>query len=128
VSEINFVVSRGGATKFIYTDELAGLVENSEAQIKRASHVEPVNAAKRVAFRIIRSLVSDKSRVAAWTRKWQGPWQADMALSGGPILMGPEGKGFETRQAAIAAEVGWIHRNLFGVVATEGGGHDMQAD
>ena len=35
-----------------------------------------------------------------------GPWWADLALSGGPVL-GP----FRRRSEALAAEVGWLERH-----------------
>jgi hypothetical protein len=41
-----------------------------------------------------------------------GQWEADLKLSDGPVL-GP----FETRKAAVQAEVDWINQNLIGVPA-----------
>ena len=79
------------------------------ASRQRASHVEPVNPVLRWLFRTLRSQVEDGSPVAAFTRKWPCRWQADLALSGGPVL-GP----FQRRRAALAAEVAWLEHHILG--------------
>lgn len=109
------IIGPDGEMEFINAEPLAGLLHEGQASVKRASRVEPVSPIKRLAFRVIRRLVSDESRLAAWTRTWKGPWVADMALSGGPVLTGAEGKGFASRQAAIGAEIEWINRKVFHV-------------
>jgi hypothetical protein len=76
---------------------------------RRASHVEPINGLLRRLFHAIRRRVSDKSRLAAWTRRWPCLWRVDLALSGGPIL-GP----FTDRNSAINAEIDWLSRNNLG--------------
>jgi hypothetical protein len=70
---------------------------------RRASHVVPVSAVRRAAFRLLRSLVSDGSAAARWSRSWRGPWLSDMSPVSGPML-GP----FETRAEALAAEREWL--------------------
>ena len=79
-------VPRSGPIQFIYTDALKGLLTLGSAKIDRASHVEPGEPSK-----------------------GQDPlkWWADMAPSGGPVL-GP----FDTRQAALDAEVVWINQHV----------------
>ncbi len=111
----SIVIGPDGQMEFINANELGGLLTEGQATVRRASHVEPVSPVKRLAFRAIRRLVTDDSRIAAWTRNWKGSWLADMALSGGPVLVGEDGKGFASRADAIAAEVDWINKNVFHV-------------
>lgn len=81
-----------GVARFIYTDALAALA--SDGVTTRASHVEPAAA-----------LLGDPTLTG---------WLSDMRPSGGPILTGPNGAGFPTREAALAAERDWLatERNL----------------
>lgn len=95
-----------GNITFIGDDDL-GLSDEGQAETRRASHVVPAHFWKRLAFRSIRSLVSDGSSWAAWTRDWRGPWLVDLSPSDGPTL-GP----FKNRAFAIAAEVAWLQENL----------------
>lgn len=95
-----------GHLRFIYSDEAAGLLEQGDARVERASHVEPAPG---------------------------GGWYADMRPSGGPVLwangqtrtvnrtasarglVGPVTReGFKTRAEALRAEVAWLrqHRGL----------------
>ncbi len=76
-------------------------------QQRRASHVEPINPALRLAFRALRWLGGDKGRVAAFTRSWGCQWRVDLAPSGGGIL-----EPFAARADAIAAEIEWLCINL----------------
>jgi hypothetical protein len=61
VSEHVISVHEDGTMQFIYADELRGLLEEGEASISRASHVEP-----------------DDNLT----------WHADMSPVGGPVLRG----------------------------------------
>lgn len=45
----------------------------------RASHVLPANPIKRFTFRVIRSVVGERGKVADWCRSWRGPWQVRFA-------------------------------------------------
>lgn len=78
-------VQANGDIKFIYADALKALLGLGDAQIERASHVEPTAG---------------------------NQWEADMSPVGGPRL-GP----FDTRQAALDAEVVWINRNVLAAAA-----------
>lgn len=109
------IIELDGTVRFIMADDLAGLLTEGNAQVTRASNVMPVNPLKRMAFRMIRKLVADDSRLACWTRTWRGRWIADMKLSGGPVLRGVDGKGFALRADALVAEVEWINANILGV-------------
>jgi len=42
---------------------------------RRASHILPVNPLKRITFRLLRLLFGERGWVAAWTRRWSGPWE-----------------------------------------------------
>jgi hypothetical protein len=48
----------------------------------RASRIEPVSLVKRLCFRALRRLGGDRGRIAAWTRRWQGPWRATLLSTG----------------------------------------------
>ena len=58
--ENTITILPGGTLKFIWTDDLADLLTEGNAEIVRASHVEPVGT----------------------------EWEADMGPSGGPVLSG----------------------------------------
>ena len=75
-----------GSMRFIHDDALRGLLQQGQATIRRASHVEPGDPVQ-----------------------GQDPlkWYADMAPSSGSVL-GP----FDTRQAALDAEVAWINQHI----------------
>lgn len=83
MAEQLITIGPGGVLRFIYDDSLAGaLAHIGQTTIKRASAVEPAPG---------------------------GGWEADLGVSGGPVLAG-----FATRAAALAAEVEWLNRNLLG--------------
>lgn len=83
---LRVIIDEEGAMTFVYDDALAGLLELGDAQIERASHVEP-SAGDSV-------------------RGISAGWVADMAPSGGPVL-GP----FRLRQEALDAERAWLREN-----------------
>lgn len=68
-----------GRITFIWSDHLAPLRSIGQTTIRRASTVEPNE---------------------------DGRWEADLSLSGGPVL-GP----FSHRRDAIAAEIEWLRAN-----------------
>lgn len=111
----NVIIEPDGTLQFIYNDDLAGLLTEGQSQVTRASNVMPAGLLKRIAFRAIRNLVPDNSRLAGWTRTWRGHWIADMKLSAGPVLRGADGKGFALRSEALAAEVEWLNRGVLHV-------------
>lgn len=84
-------------------DDGAGLVSGKVTR-RRASHVVPVAFWRRLAFRVLRAVFADESRVAAWTRAWRGPWRVE-------IIGGPAGGPFSERAAALAWEVEWLRKN-----------------
>ena len=42
----------------------------------RVSLVRPLPRGRRLFFALLRRLFGDQGRVAAWTRRWPGPWEA----------------------------------------------------
>ncbi len=81
--EIVVSVGEDGILSYIYDDRLSFLGGMGKMNIRRASHVEPM-------------AIEDTTI-----------WVADMSPVGGPVL-GP----FKLRAEALAAEVGWINRNV----------------
>lgn len=73
--------------------------------VRRVSHIEPINSILRWLFHRIRSWVADTSCLAAFTRCWPCQWRAN--IIDGPII-GP----FKNRKDAITAEVHWINSKL----------------
>lgn len=89
---MNIVIANGGELTFIYDDALAGLMAEGHAEVKRASHVEPVADGK--------------------------GWEADMRPvmgDDGPVLRAADGQPFATRTQALAAEVAYINREVLHV-------------
>lgn len=92
-----------GTVKHISVDEFSTNFLGTATR-RRASNVEPIHRGLRAIFYIIRSITSDNGWIAAWTRKWPCQWQANLYLSGGPVL-GP----FRNREDAIWAEIRWLN-------------------
>jgi len=96
-----------GDCKMVLT-RAAKMLHLTDSPSSRASHVYPVNAGLRLVFRVVRGLVSDDSRIAAWSRTWPCMWQVDLSPVGGGILP----VHFSNRLTAIDAEVEALN-NLF---------------
>jgi hypothetical protein len=104
--EVTFIISEGRMTYLL--TKAAPRLEG--AVVRRASHVVPVNAYLRLAFRAIRKLVADDSRIAAWSRTWGCTWLVDMTPVGAGILP----VHFSNRLAAIDAEVEALNSHFIG--------------
>ena len=66
-----------------YLGEVAvDLSELGPVTRRRVSHILPVNPIKRGAFRALRLVFGERGRVAAWTRRWRGPWRAEIIATG----------------------------------------------
>lgn len=63
---------------------------------KRVSHIIPTNRVKALAFLLIRSMCSDDSKAAEWTRGWVCDWTV--------IIDKKRYPGFQCRQEAITFE------------------------
>ena len=79
-------IDEDGQMTYIATDSADVFMDLGTTITRRASHVEPATFWPRVAFHILRWFVTDKSRVAAWTRIWGCNWRINTAPLGGPIL------------------------------------------
>lgn len=97
--EVTVDIMRTGELRFIEKPETATLCRIGLSARQRISYVEPVNAIIRVAFTVLRRIVSDDSRAAAWSRKWKCRWRVRMIQS--KVVFGC----FVDRDEAIAAEV-----------------------
>jgi len=75
-------IAPDGTVRFIYSDELASLLNEGEASTRRASHVEPTEDGKH--------------------------WGVDLSPVGGPENYGT----FEKRADALQAEVIWLQANV----------------
>lgn len=85
------------------------------SELRRATHIDPVNAALRQVFYLLRGLFGDEGRVAAWTRRWRCRWRVDLRPSKGPLLYeNPSTElPFIDRQKAIEYEHTWLFENYF---------------
>lgn len=70
---MTLIIDSNGALRFIYKDEFVGLLDEGNAEIKRASHVEPT----------------------------ENGWNADLSPVGGPML-GPYTLRQEALDAEVA--------------------------
>ena len=81
------VFIKDGVVSFIYGDKMKPFLELGKAEVKRASHVEPIQTTDGV------------------------KWQADMSPVGGPLL-----EPCDTREEALGAEVVWLNTNKLGAI------------
>lgn len=106
-------VCSGGKISTLYTDAMP-LKELGQMAIKRASHVDGSADLTPVAVEWLWShqpdLFQPQSSVALREQLGFDKWWADLLPSGGPVL-GP----FDTRQAALDAEVAWLREHMFHV-------------
>jgi hypothetical protein len=83
---ITVTIDENGDQVFLKTDGADCFLELGEVITRRASHVEPAPRYTRWAFTVLRTLFSDTSKVAAWTRTWRCLWRVNTKPVGGPIL------------------------------------------
>ena len=100
-------IEDGGRVRLIYSDELAGLLGEGAAVIRRASHVEPRQYCCHERHETPCPLPCDACPEECGSGHEVSMWTADMGPSGGPVL-GP----FALRAEALAAEYQWIERNV----------------
>ncbi len=95
------VIRNGTVTGFADEVNFAGLTV-TRFDKKRVSRVLPTGRFQRGCFLMLRALVSDESKAAAWTRLWRCHWNVKIDNeSHGP---------FESRSAAILFEKEFIYR------------------
>ena len=85
-NEVTFIIDDSGRAVYILTEAAKTLDFSEKPPALRASHVLPDSLALRLAFRGVRALVSDDSRIAAWSRTWPCRWMVDMSPVGGGVL------------------------------------------
>ncbi len=83
---VTVTIEESGNAVFLATDSADAFLEMGKVVTRRASHVEPATFWARQLFRVLRTLVSDTSAVAAWTRTWNVGWRINTKPVGGPIL------------------------------------------
>jgi hypothetical protein len=87
MSEVTITIdNETGDMTFLDTPMAEGFKVLGTVTTKRASHVEPYEFWPRLAFSVIRTIVSDDSRIAEWTRGWEVTWRVNTRPIGGPIL------------------------------------------
>jgi hypothetical protein len=97
-------IAPDGTLRFVVSKELEGLL-TEDAEVKRASHVEPVNPYLRRVFHFLRSHFNEYGWVAAFTRLWPCEWRINL----GPIGQGILYQTYRNRSEAIDAEVEWLN-------------------
>lgn len=95
------VICNGTVTGFADEVNFAGLIVTGFDK-KRVSRVLPTGRFQRGCFLVLRALVNDESKAAAWTRRWRCQWNVQIdSESHGPFL---------SRSAAIHFEKDFIYR------------------
>jgi hypothetical protein len=105
-----------GEVKFLHDDRLSPHMEarGTETKLRRASHVDPGSDLNEAALAWLEENtgcvevldLNDHPRVIS--EQFEAKWFADLLPSDGPVL-GP----FDTRQAALDAEVEWLNAHNF---------------
>ena len=108
---VTMTIEESGNAVFLATDSADIFLEMGTVVTRRASHVEPATFWARQAFRVLRTLFSDTSAIAAWTRTWHCFWRVNTKPVGGPILRNQYGNiaAWWLRQDAIDAEVKFLN-------------------
>lgn len=89
------IIKNGQVTGFIDEVSFAGL-DVIKQETVRVSHVIPENRVLACAFRLIRAVSNDKSRLSNWTRTWSCNWLV--------VIDGQRYGSFSEREAAIKFE------------------------
>jgi hypothetical protein len=124
--EITITIDETGDLAFLDSAMAEPFKILGTTEIRRASHVEPYEFLPRLAFSVIRMLVSDDSKIAEWTRTWGCRWRVNLSPIGGKILQWgdllnwnscdcPEGIAWWwDRERAIEAEIKAVNELLGG--------------
>jgi hypothetical protein len=96
-----------GEYQFLLSNLSACLLDET-SNVRRASHVEPVNRLARLCFYLARRTFGDTGRVANLTRRYPGLWRVNLAPIDGPVLPGV----YSIRSEAIQAEVSYLEENF----------------
>ncbi len=96
-----------GDYMFLVSDETRPFLDSS-SNVKRASHVEPVNILMRVAFKTLRKVFGEYGKVSDFTRMWPCRWRVNLSPVGGPVVP----VDFASRDSAIEFEIDWLNHNF----------------
>lgn len=105
--EIIITVDEQGRTTHLLDHPLTEIPEHAE--VRRASHIEPMDPCLRYQFYQIRDKFGDDSVMADRTRAWECVWQVNLSPVGGPTE-----RWFWSRDEAIEFEINWLNRNFLG--------------
>lgn len=113
------VIRNGTVTGFADEVNFAGLTITGFDK-KRVSRVLPAGRFQRACFLVLRAVVSDESKAAAWTRLWRCQWNVQIDKE----THGP----FASRSAAILFEKEFIYRQGKLGCSVQFGGSDESVD
>ena len=85
---LTVTIDENGDLLYLKTSEHDIFAEMGEVVTKERPTWNRATFWLRVAFHILRTSFSDKSRIAEWTRGWSCSWRVNTAPVGGPILRG----------------------------------------
>lgn len=77
---MNLVIKPNGDLQWI--GELPIDIPFKTIRRRRVSTIQPVNRLKRFAFLLARRCFGEQGRVAAFTRRWSGPWRCVILATG----------------------------------------------
>ena len=95
-----------GDYKFLLSDETCTFLDPS-SNVRRASHVEPVNLILRIMFYAIR-LFGEDGRMGNWTRGWSCRWRVNLSPIGGIVIP----VDFASRNSAISFEIDYLNNHF----------------
>lgn len=104
---VTVTITPDGELRFLMS-EGADVFLTEQAVVRRASHVEPVNAVLRRVFHRLRRTFGEYGWMASFTRLWPCLWRVNLAPIGGGILP----QTWRNRQAAIDAEIEELNANF----------------
>jgi hypothetical protein len=113
--EMTFVIDEKGDMLFLVTEAIEGSMFAREADIRRASHVEPANWALRVLFHILRRFLGDKGRMSDFTRRWNCLWRVNTKPMGGPVLTWSHVYSTKQMRSMARTECGITFPELFSI-------------
>lgn len=103
MQKVEIIFAEDGTIKFMDDGTTSKLFENAE--VKRVSHVEPVNIVLRKAFHVLRTAFGEYGWMATFTRSWRCVWRVNLSPIGHGILYTT----YTNRADAIAAEIEYVN-------------------
>lgn len=107
MESITVSITEDGGVRFL-NSPLASTFEDGTGITRRASNVEPVAYALRIAFYGLRRMFGEYGRMASFTRMWPCLWRVNLAPIGGDILPGT----WRDRSDAIAHEIAVLNETF----------------